>query len=106
MLAAQRAGELPLFAMPEITVERPKRADQGDWATPWALSAVRAVNEVRLATGQPKLAPLQIAQAIANQIVSQASPLLAHVTAAPPGFVNFTLAHAWLVSQITAIRRG
>ena len=104
VLAAQRAGELPLFAMPEITVERPKRADQGDWATPWALSAVRAVNEVRLATGQPKLAPLQIAQAIANQIVSQASPLLAHVTAAPPGFVNFTLAHAWLVSQITAIR--
>ncbi len=35
--AAQQAGDLPAFSAPDITVERPKRADQGDWATAWAL---------------------------------------------------------------------
>ncbi len=104
VVAAQQAGELPQFSLPNITVEHPKRADQGDWATPWALQAVRAANEVRLAADLPKLTPLQIAQIVARQVMVLASPLLARAEAAPPGFVNFTLAHDWLVSQIAAIR--
>lgn len=102
--AAQQTGELPAFAAPDITVERPKRADQGDWATPWALQAIRGVNEARLAANLPKLTPLQIAQVIADHVAAQSSPLLARAAAAPPGFVNFTLAHAWLVNQVAAIR--
>lgn len=102
--AAQQAGELPEFPVPPVAVEHPKRADQGDWATPLALQSVRAVNEARLAADLPKLAPLQIAEIIARQVMLLASPLVDRAAAAPPGFVNFTLAHRWLVGQVAAIR--
>lgn len=102
--AAQQAGELPAFSVPDVTVERPKRADQGDWATPLALQSVRAVNEARAADDLPKLAPVQIAHIIARQIMALSPPQLARAEAAPPGFVNLTLSHRWLVGQVAAIR--
>ena len=40
---AQAAGYLPAVAMPEVTIERPGKAEQGDFATNFALRAKRAV---------------------------------------------------------------
>ena len=46
--AAQAADQLPTLALPEIPIERPKRKDQGDWATALPLQIVRPANEARL----------------------------------------------------------
>ena len=103
--AAQAAGQLPTLALPEIPIERPKRKDQGDWATALPLQIVRPVNEARLAQDAGKLTPLQIAQVIAQQVQQMAHPALADVSALAPGFINFRLAHDWLTGQIDEIRR-
>ncbi len=102
--AAQAAHLLPVFDLPEIAIERPKRQGQGDWATALPLQIVRAVNDARLSQGAAKLTPLQIAQALAGQIEQSAHPALVRVQALPPGFVNFWLAHDWLTGQIEEIR--
>lgn len=102
--AAQAAGQLPTLALPDIPIERPKRKDQGDWATALPLQIVRPVNEARLAQDAGKLTPLQIAQVIAQQVQQMAHPALSSVSALPPGFVNFHLAHDWLTGQVDDIR--
>ncbi len=86
LLAAQADGALPPFDLPEVTVERPRETSRGDYATAVALQLARPA----------RLAPLKIAQAIADHL----PPLdyLGEVSVAPPGFVNFRLADAWLQS--------
>ena len=37
LLSAQEAGDLPPFALPQITVEQPQREEHGDFATNLAL---------------------------------------------------------------------
>ena len=103
--AAQAAEQLPVLALPDMTVERPKRKEQGDWATALPLQLVRPVNEARTGQGAGKLTPLQIAQIIATHIQQMAHPALADVSALAPGFINFRLAHDWLTGQIDEIRR-
>ena len=103
--AAQVAEELPALTLPDIVVERPKRKEQGDWATALPLQLVRPVNEARVSQGAGKLTPLQIAQIIAAQIQQMAHPALANVSALAPGFINFHLAHDWLTGQVDEIRR-
>ena len=86
LLAAQAGGALPPFDLPAITVERPRETGHGDYATAVALQLARPA----------RLAPLKIAQAIADHL----PPLdyLGEVTIAPPGFINFRLSDAWLQS--------
>jgi arginyl-tRNA synthetase len=93
---AQTAGYLPPVAMPEITIERASKADQGDFATNFALRAQRAVG----ARG-PK--PMDIASAISAQITLDPPSYLAGWGPAMPGFLNFTLADDWLRSQVEAV---
>ncbi|MEA3377814.1 MAG: arginine--tRNA ligase, partial [Chloroflexota bacterium] len=52
---AQREGALPPFRMPEVSVERPRQAEHGDYATPVCLQLA----------GDAKMAP----RAIATRIV-------------------------------------
>jgi arginyl-tRNA synthetase len=91
--AAQRAGDLPSVTLPEIDVERPRLAENGDYATSFAL-------RVKKATGTPR-PPIEIAKAVVRHM--PASDLLEGVAAAPPGFINFRLSERWLRDQVHAI---
>lgn len=93
---AQAAGMLPSVAMPEVTIERPAKVEQGDFATSFALRAKRAV-------GPRGPNPMEIAGAISAQYAHDPASYLAGVEAAPPGFLNFTLADDWLRQQVNAI---
>jgi arginyl-tRNA synthetase len=93
---AQAAGTLPSVAMAEVTVERPAKPEQGDFATSFALRAKRAV-------GPRGPSPMEIAGAISAQIAADPPSYLAGIEAAPPGFLNFTLADDWVRQQVDAI---
>ncbi|NDB37617.1 MAG: arginine--tRNA ligase [Actinobacteria bacterium] len=85
--AAIENGELPAElssnrAINEITLERPKNRDHGDYATSIALA---------LAKGAGK-APRQIAEIIANSLKS--SEIIERIEIAGPGFINITLVKA------------
>ena len=93
---AQSTGQLPTVAMPEISIERPAKAEQGDFATNFALRAKRAV-------GPRGPNPMDIAAIISAQISLNLPSYLAGVETAAPGFLNFTLADDWLRGQVEAI---
>jgi arginyl-tRNA synthetase len=93
---AQKSGTLPAVGLPEVTIERPARPDQGDFATNFALRAKRAV-------GPKGPAPMDIASAISAAIAEDPPPFLAGVEPAPPGFVNFYLADDFVREQVNVI---
>jgi len=88
---ARDAGELPAVALPNVAIERPQRPEHGDYATSLPLRLARAA----------KASPLELAQTLARHL--PASPAVARVEVAPPGFVNFHLSEAWLAEQVDAI---
>ena len=92
----QATGYLPSVALPDVSIERPPRVEQGDFATTFALPARRAV-------GPRGPNPMAIAGAISAQLAQDPPVFLAGVEAAPPGFLNFTLADDWLRQQVDAI---
>ncbi len=93
---AQKSGQLPDVALPEVTIERPARPDQGDFATSFALRAKRAV-------GPRGPNPMDIAGIISATLTQDPPPFLAGWEPAPPGFLNFFLNDDWLRSQLDAV---
>src|ERR1700687_4099163 len=93
---AQAGGTLPSVALPEVEIDPHSKVEQGDFATSFALRAKRAV-------GPRGPNPMEIAGAISAQIAHDPPSYLAGVEAAPPGFLNFTLADDWLRQQVNAI---
>jgi arginyl-tRNA synthetase len=91
ILAAQDAGDLPSFELPQIVVEHPQREEHGDYATTLALQLGNTIS----------LSPRRIAEAIASHIPE--AELIAKVEVAGPGFVNFTLGDGWLIKQVDEI---
>lgn len=91
ILAAQAAGDLPAFEIPAVEIGRPPRAEMGDYSTSLPLKLAAAA----------KRAPLQIAQTIAKHVPPHAA--VGKIETAAPGFINFTLAPAWLAAQVTEI---
>lgn len=97
LAAAQEAGELPAAAdgmdsaADDAPVERPQNADHGDFATSLPLKLARPL----------RMNPLAIAQRIAVHMPPDA--MIESASAAPPGFINFTLRTAWLQEQVAAV---
>ena len=91
LTSAQRKGTLAESPPPDVIIERPQRPEHGDYATSAPLRLARAA----------KAAPLDIARAIAAEM--PAHPAIEAVEVAPPGFINFRLAPAWLTAQANAI---
>jgi arginyl-tRNA synthetase len=89
--AAQSDGSLPTFPLPELTVNRPKRPEQGDYACAVAL-------QVQKQAGKK---PLEIAEIIRAHLPQ--NTLIASTEIAPPGFLNIRLSRAWLTDQVNAI---
>lgn len=82
--AAQAAGALPAFDLPDIRVEHPRDTAHGDYASAVALQLARAA----------RMAPVKIAQAIADHFPP--TDYLAAVTPIAPGFLNFRLTDAFV----------
>jgi arginyl-tRNA synthetase len=91
---AQAVGALPQTAVPEITLEPPRREEWGDYACSVALKMARGAN----------MKPMDVATAIANQLGGEHLPFaVAAVEVAPPGFLNIHLNDDWLRQQVDAI---
>ncbi len=89
---AQAAGAMPPFEIPgEIPVERPKQEHMGDLATPICMQLARVAH----------VAPMKLAQALVAHL--PALNFVASAEVAPPGFVNFRLADAWLRQQVESV---
>lgn len=89
--AAMAQGDLPEVPLPEVTVERPRQPEHGDYASNIAMKLRRAMG------GNP----LAIAEKIVARMPS--SPMIGSVEVARPGFINLRLSDAWLARQIDAI---
>lgn len=91
IVAAQEAGELPAFDVPQLVVERPQREEHGDYA---------ATAGLQLA-GVARMPPLRIAEIVASRLPD--SEFISQVEVARPGFINFRLDEGWLARQVDEI---
>ena len=89
--AAQKAGDLPVVALPEVTIDRPKIAEHGDYSANVAMRLQRAVG------GKP----IEIAETIRRHL--PADTAVGEARVAPPGFINFKLDEGWLKAQVDEI---
>jgi arginyl-tRNA synthetase len=92
--AAQQSGELPAVPVEDVTIERPKMAEHGDYATNLPLRLQRAVG------GRP----LDIAETICRHLPR--NPAIGAAVVAHPGFINFRLDEGWLAAQVDEIIRA
>jgi len=56
---AQKAGKLPVFALPEIVIEHPQNPEHGDYSSSVSLKLAR----------EARMKPLEIAKAVSGFIV-------------------------------------
>jgi arginyl-tRNA synthetase len=92
--AAVAAGDLPDVVLPAATVERPKDAANGDFASTLPMRLARSAMKP----------PLDVARAIAKHIPADAAIEPAEV--APPGFINLRLSNQFVQSQVEHIIRA
>jgi arginyl-tRNA synthetase len=91
LAAAQAAGDVPQFAAPEVTVEHPQRPEHGDFSANLPLRI----------QGLAKMKAVEVAEAL--RIHTPSHQAVEQVRVAPPGFLNFYLAPAWVSAQVTPI---
>ena len=91
IIAAQNDGTLPKFDIPALKIERPKRADQGDYASNVAM-------QVQKLAGKP---PLEIAKTIQAHLPM--NEFIGSIEVAPPGFLNIRLSESWVAQQVENI---
>ena len=78
-----------------IGLERPARADHGDWSTNAALVSAKGAG----------LAPRELAQQLAAELDGAGLPHLDRTEVAGPGFVNMHLAPSWLHEVLAEVLR-
>ncbi len=89
---AQEKGVSP-DDLPEVHLERPKREDQGDWATNVAMQACKVLGQ----------RPRDLATALVERLKSDSH--IRSVEVAGPGFINFFLADRWIATVVSSIIR-
>ncbi len=88
--AAQFAGDLPAFDVPEVKVAPPKRADQADYAASVAMQLAKPA----------ALPPLEIANRIVKHLTA---PDYIGSVEVVGGYINFKLSNTWLRQQVDTI---
>ena len=91
---AQAKGHLPEADVEVPLVERPQRADHGDFASSVPMRLARAM----------RMSPMAIAERIVAAMADDKA--VGGVSIAPPGFVNVALSPEWLARQVDAIVRA
>ena len=90
--AAIADGSLPLSETPEPSLERPRDASNGDWASTFAMRAAK----------QAGMPPRDIAQAVVDHLPESA--LIGSLDIAGPGFINITLTPQALQQVVASAR--
>lgn len=98
---AQKKGDLPKTDIPPVVVERPRRAEHGDYATGQPLKMIAAINSALKAAQKPTMTPVEVARRIVHRL--DQAPFVGQVEVVPRGFINVTLDEGWLVGQVEAI---
>ena len=88
---AQQSGKLPSVTLPRVTIERPQNPEYGDYASSLPLKLARSAGTN----------PMMIARELVSLIPATAE--VKSITAAPPGFINFTLKDDWLAQQVESV---
>jgi arginyl-tRNA synthetase len=83
---AKTSGDLPLEAIPVVTLEMPKQKAHGDWATSVALGLAKTL-------GMP---PREVAAKIVSHLPVGDDALISGAEIAGPGFINLRLRPGWL----------
>lgn len=91
IVKAQKAGALPRFEVPEVTVQPPRQADFGDLSTSVCMQMARLA----------RMAPVKIAEIVSRYM--KPTERIGEVTVVHPGFLNFTYSSQWLVEQVEAV---
>jgi arginyl-tRNA synthetase len=91
--AGQR-GLLPATSAEDLSIERPQDPARGDFASPLPLKLARTM----------RTDPMRIAETLVS--VMSAEGAVGKVSAARPGFINFTLKAEWLAEQVDVIREA
>ncbi len=89
--SAIESGELPDVDVQDLSIERPQKAENGDFSCSLAMKLARPM----------RMNPRAIGQAIADALPD--SPLVGSAWLAGPGFVNFSLDNDWLRSQVEVV---
>jgi len=89
--SAQSSDKLPAFDIPNIPITVPKKAGQGDYASPVALSLAKLA----------KQKPRDVAELIVAELGDM--DIVSHIEIAGPGFINFTINEDYLKQQIEEI---
>lgn len=77
--------------MPEANIERPQNPQHGDYASSFPLKLARAAGAKPMAIAEDLIALMAPASGFSS------------ITAAAPGFINFTLSDNWLTEQVDFI---
>ena len=85
------AGSLPDVPFPEVSIERPKEPEHGDYATSLPLRLARLANKQ----------PLEIARIL--EAVFPDDSVISPPEISPPGFINFRIKNNWLQKQVDVI---
>ncbi|EFC90199.1 arginyl-tRNA synthetase [Dethiosulfovibrio peptidovorans DSM 11002] len=86
-----RQKEVSSDLLPEVHLERPKREDQGDWATNVAMQACKLLGEK----------PRDLAAMVVDRLKDDEH--IRSVEVAGPGFINFFLADRWIGNVISSV---
>jgi arginyl-tRNA synthetase len=98
---AQRKNNLPKTDIPDVTIERPRQPEHGDYATSLPLKMIADVNRALKAAEKPAISPVEVGNRIVRRL--EDAPFVASAEVAPPGFINFTLDDGWLAQQVETI---
>ena len=79
-----------------LTLERPRQAEHGDYAT----------NAAMLLAGALKSRPRDVAERLAEAVARELGDQLSGVDVAGPGFLNLRLADAWYAEALASVLAG
>lgn len=85
---AQASSQLPETEVTDLSIERPQKAENGDFSCSLAMKLARPMRMNPKAIGEAIVAALPDSEIVGN------------VWVAGPGFVNFSLDEEWLQSQV------
>ena len=88
---AQSRDGLPSMSIDDLSIERPQKAENGDFSCSLAMKLARPM----------RMNPRAIGAAIMNALPE--SDLVGRVWLAGPGFINFALADDWLAAQVDSV---
>src|SRR2546421_5361806 len=80
--------------LPPVSIERPARAEHGDYATNAAMQLAPVA----------RMAPMRIAEGLAAAL--ELPEGMGSAELAPPGFINIRLDPGWVAAQVAQIRRA